>query len=80
MTGISSRIVRIHKLSFSIALFLIFMGIIHWVRPGFIYDERGRFRPFGLGYKKCTVFPIWLVTIVLAIFSYLLVLWYIGLD
>jgi hypothetical protein len=79
MTWVSSRIVRIYKLSFSIAIFLIGMLLIHWSRPGFIYDEQGRFRSFGIGYRKYTVFPIWLVTIVLAIFSYLAVLWYIGL-
>lgn len=74
------RFVRVHKLSCSIALFIILMLGIHWVRPAFIYNEKGQFRSFGIGYKKCTVFPIWLVSIVLAILSYLTILWFITLT
>ena len=36
-----------------------------------IYNEKGGFRQFGLGYKQKTVIPIWVVSIVLAIACYL---------
>jgi hypothetical protein len=39
-----------------------------------VYNEEGGFRPFGVGYRNKTVIPIWLVAIVLAIFSYVVVL------
>lgn len=74
---ISPRFVRIHKLSISIFLFLVIMFLVHWMKPGCVYDERGQFRPFGIGYQKCTVFPMWVVSIISAIMAYLLVIWYI---
>jgi|UniRef100_A0A6C0ICS9 hypothetical protein len=75
---ISPRWVRIHKLSIAITLFLCFMILVHVTKPAFIYNEKGGFRPFGLGYRNYTVFPIWIVSIILAILSYFLVVWYIS--
>jgi hypothetical protein len=54
------------------------MILVQVTKPAFIYDEKGNYRQFGLGYRKYTVFPIWIVSIVLAILSYFLVIWYIG--
>lgn len=73
---LSPRIVKFYKLSISILLFLVLLILVHIAKPAFIFNERGQYRPFGLGYKNYTVFPIWLVTIVLAILSYLAVSWY----
>jgi hypothetical protein len=42
-----------------------------------MYNEDGSFREFGIGYKKKTVVPAWLVAIIVAIFSYLGVLYYL---
>ena len=70
------RFVRLHKVILSIYLFLFLMAIIHYIKPKLIYDENGGFRPFGLGYRKKTILPIWLVSIFFAILSYLLVLIY----
>jgi hypothetical protein len=44
------------------------------VKPGFAYNDDGGFRPFGLGYRNKTIVPIWVVAIILAIFSYMIVL------
>ena len=44
--------------------------MFHFIKPGFAYNDLGGFRPFGLGYKHKTVFPVWVVAILLAIFSY----------
>lgn len=71
------QIVRIHKINFAILLFLIMFGLIHYFKPGFIYNKDGGFRPFGLGYRHKTVIPIWVVAIVLSILSYLAVLTYL---
>lgn len=50
------------------------------IKPSFIYNDDGSFRRFGLGYKSKTVVPIWFVTILIAILSYLFVLYYITLP
>ena len=70
------RFVRLHKVILSIYLFLTLMMIIHYLKPKIIYDENGGFRPFGLGYRNKTILPIWLVSIFIAILSYLLILIY----
>jgi hypothetical protein len=69
------QLVRIHKINFAILLFLILFGLTHYLKPGFIYNKEGGFRPFGLGYRHKTVIPIWLIVIVMAYLSYLFLLY-----
>jgi len=73
----SPAFVRIHKANFAIVLFLILFSIFHWMKPSFAYGQDGEFREFGVGYRNKTVLPAWTVAIILAIFSYLLVINYI---
>jgi len=68
------KFIRIYIVHISIALFLILFGAVHVLKPDFIYNPEGGFRPFGVGYRHKTVVPIWLVAIFLAILSYLFVL------
>jgi len=63
--------------SFAIILFLVVFYAINIAQPAFMYNEDGSFREFGIGYKKKTVIPAWLVAIIVAIFSYLGVLYYL---
>ena len=70
-------VIRIHKLNITILLFLILFSIVHFCKPGFLYNNEGGFRPFGVGYKHKTVIPIWLVSIILAILCYIIVMSYI---
>lgn len=70
------RFVRQHKAYSAIIIFLILMALVHIVKPKLIYDETGAFRNFGVGYRNKTIVPIWLVSIILAIMSYLFVLMY----
>ena len=62
------------RLVSAIVLFLALFSLFHWIKPGFAYNDLGGFRPFGLGYKNKTIFPVWVVVIILAIFSYTLVI------
>lgn len=64
----------------TIVLFLFFFITIVVVKPKFMFDKNGKPREFGLGYKNKTVVPIWLIVILLAIISYLLVLYYLNLN
>ena len=64
----------------SIIIFtILFIGVI-LIKPKFIFDKYGKPREFGLGYKNKTIIPIWLIIIVLAILSYLGVLYYTNFD
>lgn len=71
---LSKKWIKMNKVSFAIILFLLSFAIIHTIKPSFAYNRDGGFRPFGVGYKHKTVIPIWIVAILLAIFSYLAVL------
>ena len=71
-------IISMHRVNISIILFLIMFMAIHYIKPGLIYDANGRFRDFGVGYRNKTVIPIWLVTIILSILSYLSVVYYLA--
>lgn len=72
--AITRKFIRIHKVRFAIFIFLILFGIFHYIKPSFAYQPNGAYRPFGVGYKHKTVIPIWVIAILLAIFSYILVL------
>jgi hypothetical protein len=70
-------VVEKNKTSSSIILFLVAMFLVHITKPAFIYNREGGFRPFGMGYQHKTVLPIWAISIILAIFSYIAVSYYI---
>jgi hypothetical protein len=61
----------------SIILFIIIFGSIQILKPSFLYNKDGSLREFGVGYKNKTILPVWLLSLVLGILSYLLVLFYI---
>jgi len=53
-------------------------GIILWLKPDIIYDPtKTALRSFGVGYKQSTILPLWLASILLAVFSYFAVLYFI---
>lgn len=62
----------------SIILFAIIFGFIIMMKPAFLYNKDGSIREFGIGYKNKTILPIWLLSIILGIISYLIVMFYIA--
>ena len=69
--------IKNNALSASIMLFILLFIIMKLLKPSFIFDKKGGIRHFGIGKTKKTVIPIWLVSMVLAIFSYILVMVYV---
>jgi len=62
----------------SIVIFIVLFGIIQLIKPAFLYNRDGSPREFGIGYRNKTILPIWLLSVVLGIFSYLMVLYYVS--
>jgi hypothetical protein len=62
----------------SILLFIIIFGGIQMLKPSFLYNPDGSLREFGVGYKNKTILPVWLLSLVLGILSYVVVLFYIA--
>jgi len=67
-----------NKVNIAVLIFVFFAFTIHYNQPVMLYNENGSFREFGVGYQHKTIFPIWLVVILLAIFSYYSVLYYLA--
>lgn len=65
------RYIRSNTLEVSILCFLFLYISVHVIQPGVIYDHNGCLRQFGINQSKKTIFPAWLVALILAIISYL---------
>jgi hypothetical protein len=53
-------------------------GAIQMMKPAFLYNKDGSIREFGVGYKNKTILPIWLLSLILGILSYLFVMYYVA--
>jgi tetrahydromethanopterin S-methyltransferase subunit D len=67
-----------NQVNIAVTLFISFFFIIHYIQPAALYNIDGDFKEFGVGYRHKTIFPIWIVSIVMAILSYLAVLYYLA--
>ena len=61
----------------SILLYIIIFATIQLLQPAFLYNTNGSLRDFGVGYKNKTILPIWLLSIILGILSYLAVMYFV---
>ena len=61
----------------TIIFFVLVYMFVNYLKPAFLYTHNGTLRQFGLGYRQKTIIPLWLLSIVIAIISYLLVSFYI---
>ena len=66
--------------SFAILLFLVSFSLLNFVQPGFLYNNNGTLRESELGQRRKTVLPIWLLSLLLGILSYLAVLYFITIP
>jgi len=69
--------VRQNTTLISIILFITSFGLIHLIKPAFLYNTDGSIREFGVGYKNKTILPVWLLSIILGILSYLIVSYFV---
>ena len=69
--------VKNNNISTSILIFLVVFIIFVQLKPHFLFNRTGYFRNFGLGKSNSTILPIWLFVILLAIISYLAVMYFL---
>ena len=62
--------ISMNHLTIAILLFIIMFSIIHFSKPILLYNTDGSLRQFGIGYRRRTVVPLWLVVILLSILAY----------
>lgn len=54
-----------------IAIYLFLVAGFLYVKPSVAFGEQGRIRPFGVGKRESTVFPVWFWMFTFAVVSYL---------
>jgi hypothetical protein len=47
------------------------------LKPAFLYNLDGSLREFGIGLRRKTVIPAWLLAIIVSLSSYFIVLYYV---
>jgi len=70
--------IRNNPILVSIILFLTIFICFQLLKPGFLYNKDGSLRQFGVGYRNKTILPVWLLSLVLGILSYLFVQFYLS--
>ena len=70
--------IRENATLFAIILFLIMFVSIQMMKPACLYNNDGSIREFGVGYRYKTIMPIWLLSLILGILSYLFVMYYVA--
>lgn len=64
-------VIRNNLLVIAILIFLGIFGAINVFQPSFLYNTDGSLRQWGIGRRLNTIFPVWLIGIMIAIFSYM---------
>jgi len=70
------RWVRHNKLITAILIYMFLFVLFNLIKPPFIYNSDGTMKEFGVGFRRKTIIPVWLLSIFLAILSYLFVVYY----
>jgi len=69
--------IRRNLVASAILLFVACYALLVYIKPAFLYLPDGSLRQFGVGLRKKTVIPAWLLAIIVAILSYFSVLYYV---
>ena len=72
------RWVRHNKIVVAILIYIILFALINVLKPAFMYNPDGSLKEFGVGYRKKTIIPVWLGSIILAIIAYFSVVYYVS--
>jgi hypothetical protein len=77
---IMEEVVRKNPKLWTVAIYLFYVAGFLYVKPAVAFDRQGNIRPFGVGKKESTVFPVWIWILGLAIAAYLSVVWILDFD
>lgn len=64
-----------------VIVYLLLYILLTYFKPNFIFDNENEIlRQFGVGYNNTTIMPLWLCSIILAIFSYFIIIYMLHLK
>jgi hypothetical protein len=61
-------------------IYLFLVSAFLYLKPALAFGEEGRVRPFGVGDREKTVFPLWWWMFVLAVISYMIVMFLVKFE
>jgi quinol-cytochrome oxidoreductase complex cytochrome b subunit len=67
---IMEAILRKNPKLWMVAIYLFLVAGFLYLKPAVAFGENGRIRPFGVGKRESTVFPVWFWMFVFAVVSY----------
>ncbi len=70
------RWVRDNKVVVAILIYLVFFALINYLKPASVYNPDGSLKEFGIGFRRKTIIPAWLISIFVAILAYFSVMYY----
>ncbi len=79
MEGFEAAVRKSPKL-WMVAIYLFMVAGFLYVKPTIAFGKDGNVRPFGVGKKESTVFPLWTWIVGLAIAAYLSVVWILDFE
>jgi len=75
---LEQRWIRHNKIASAILIYILLFALINVLKPAFMYNPDGSLKEFGVGYRKKTIIPVWLISIFLAILAYFSVVYYVS--
>ena len=75
---IMEAILRKNPKLWMVAIYLFLVAGFLYLKPSVAFGEQGRIRPFGVGKRESTIFPVWFWMFVFAVASYLGVVYILG--
>jgi hypothetical protein len=75
---IMEAILRKNPKLWMVAIYLFLVAGFLYLKPSVAFGEQGRIRPFGVGKRESTVFPVWFWMFIFAVASYLGVVYTLG--
>lgn len=62
----------------AIILFILLYGLVIYYKIPFMYHPDGTLKMFGIGFITRSVLPAWLISVIFAILSYFIVIYYVS--
>ena len=70
------RWVRENKIVVAILIYIVLFGLVNLIKPASVYNPDGSLKEFGVGFRRKTIIPVWLISIFFAIIAYFSVMYY----
>jgi len=71
------EVIRKNPKLWMVAIYLFMVAGFLYIKPAVAFGKEGRIRPFGVGSRESTIFPVWWWMFAFAVVSYMGVVYYL---